>query len=99
MLRRPHLHLLLLLEHLLRLAESPFNLLLLLNRHVTLHLHHLLLLLANISRHLPLSGVVGVLGGNHLRLCTWGSVLLLEAAKIGADVKRWLRAHLLLLVE
>jgi hypothetical protein len=97
MLGRPHLHLLLLLKHLLRLAESPFNLLLLLQRHITLHLHHLLFL-ANVSRHLPLAVVVAF-RGDHLWLRPRRSILLLEAAQVGADVKRRLRAHLLLLVE
>jgi hypothetical protein len=97
MLGRSHLHLLLLLKHLLGLAESPFNLLLLLQRHIALHLHDLLFL-ANVCGHLPLVGV-GALGGNHLRLCPWRSILLLEAAQVSADVKGWLRAHLLLLVK
>jgi hypothetical protein len=89
------LHLLLLLKQLLRLAESPFNLLLLLLRHISLHLHYLLFL-ANVARHLPLAGV-SAFGGYHLR--PRRSILLLEAAQIGADMKRRLRAHLLLLVE
>jgi hypothetical protein len=78
MLGRPHLHLLLLLKHLLRLAESPFNLLLLLLRHVTLHLQNLLFLVY-VRGHLPLVGV-GALSGNHLCLSPRRSILLLEAA-------------------
>lgn len=97
MLRRSHLHLLLLLKHLLRLAESPFNLLLLLLRHIALHLHNLLFL-AIVPRHLPLA-VVSAFGSNHLCLRPRRSTLLLEAAQVSANVKRWLRTHLLLLVQ
>jgi hypothetical protein len=96
LVRRSHVYLLLLL-HLLRLAEASFNLLLLLHWHIVddlLFIGHIAWHFSGLSR----GSCIGI-ALRFIELCTWRGILLLETTKVGTYVKSWLRSYLLLLVE